>query len=1632
MKTKRLTAMLLAAAMTLGTFSSVALATDTENTTGSDTSAETSSLLSGLDERSLEVVVADAEAQYAASKSGGVAAISEDDGTADLTAEERSSVKESIYNDILFSDSSVVDVSGYDMDADTLSTLTDEVLAEEGMTELVDYEYEEDEVSGNATIAVYSVDNELAAAANEASEIEVIAEDGTSSALTEEQLQTVMYLYGQYLEDYNANVAYLGRQTPFFTAQESVSEDGLGQLGSMLILAGATVDQVRSGEYTYDELVGTIQIFLYGDTFGVEYYGSDMIAAKDEALQAVEESGAETEEQKLLVLNDWMANNCSFDMEYIMNQSSDEAVLVASDPQQSEHYDEMYQFFYSQYYDTMVETYGETYGAAYADAAAAQFVSLVEGMWNGNLIGALALGKGVCMAYTSAYTYLVQWMNPEVYAADGKTLTTDADSWKTVEELNCESETTTETVETEVQATDDDGNALYYVLDEDGNKVASTEDDGYDYQVTTEETAEKVMETTTENVSTTTYTVSTDADYLVDFVMINYDADVTMYGEEWENFTSQHFWNAVKVNGQWYYIDVCYIDIFTECMIRDRVETNGDMNHVYFLMSDDAARNMYDGYYTDIVTLYEGVATDTSYQNNSWIYFAASNVYGDGNGKFYYAYDSTDLIDALDNPTDYMDATYEYKIVYHDASSGDTNTDYTTLVDLTGGTVYNPTTGQLEDNELIQELYALHEDYVEKYPSLTLSMALYDDMIYFNLANCVLSYDLDTGEVTKVKEYNEVGAVRDQTVAFAGVAFDVVYDLSEADLTVMDPPVAGLVIYDGNLYVDLATNYAYISGKDAHNYTDSSSYGWEFQESNYNSEYSTYMAWQGWEDEENDNDEFMWSANFTDTIAMSTLTSSDHNYETVSVAATCDHDAFTESRCADCGLIEADTRVEEEGTACEHHYVKFDETYYTKDDDTDEWNTGTCYVCVICGDAVEEDDDGWDEAVANAEEGHDYVASEEGITWADDYSTATVTELTCDVCGSLVSNILTINDDGENEETTVPSWDCLQDDDTITVALEEALTCDVTSEIVSGSCDEGVTVVYTAVGPEGSDYEGVVLGQTTVTTEAGEHAYTTSFNWAEDYSTCTVDLVCSVCGDEQSVECEVTSETTAATCTEAGQTVYTATATVGETEYTDTKTVEIDALGHSYGEPTFTWAEDNTCTATFTCATCGDVQTVDCDVTYETADATCTTGGTVTYTATATFEDETYTDTKTTTVEALGHSYGEPTFTWSEDYSTCTATFACARCDDEQTVSCNVTSATTDATCTEAGATVYTATATFNEQTYTDTKTVEIPALGHTYTAAPTFNWADDYSTCEAVFTCATCGETETVTCDVTYETADATCTTGGTVTYTATAAIDGTSYTDTKVAEVEALGHDYGEPTFTWADDDTCTATFTCTRCDDTQTVACDVVENEDGSLTATCTFGDETYTNTKSTTPVDEIFTDVTADDWYYEAVQFVYDHDLMVGTSDTTFSPTMTTTRAMVVQILYNMEGQPEVSGEMPFSDVSESDWYYNAVLWAYQNNVTAGDGNGNFNPTTKVTREQFAQFLYNYEGKPEVSGTIDFTDASSVSSWATDAILWATQNGIMNGKDNNGVITLDPQGQATRAEVAAMLKNYCENV
>lgn len=177
---------------------------------------------------------------------------------------------------------------------------------------------------------------------------------------------------------------------------------------------------------------------------------------------------------------------------------------------------------------------------------------------------------------------------------------------------------------------------------------------------------------------------------------------------------------------------------------------------------------------------------------------------------------------------------------------------------------------------------------------------------------------------------------------------------------------------------------------------------------------------------------------------------------------------------------------------------------------------------------------------------------------------------------------------------------------------------------------------------------------------------------------------------------------------------------------------------------------------------------------------------------------------------------------------------------------------------------------------------------------------------------------------------------------------------------------------------------------------------------------------------------FTDVSENDWFYDDVMFVLANDLMVGTSDNTFDPYGTTTRAMVATTIWRMEGKPEPEGDNPFTDVKNGEWYTDAIVWANENGIAVGYGNNLFGTNDPVTREQLAAFFYRYaEYKgydTEITGSLDrFADKDDISEWAQEAMAWAVGYGIFEGRDNG---MLDPQGNATRAEFAAMLHRFCE--
>ena len=316
-------------------------------------------------------------------------------------------------------------------------------------------------------------------------------------------------------------------------------------------------------------------------------------------------------------------------------------------------------------------------------------------------------------------------------------------------------------------------------------------------------------------------------------------------------------------------------------------------------------------------------------------------------------------------------------------------------------------------------------------------------------------------------------------------------------------------------------------------------------------------------------------------------------------------------------------------------------------------------------------------------------------------------------------------------------------------------------------------------------------------------------------------------------------------------------------------------------------------------------------------------------------------------------------------------------------------------TCTEKGYTTHTCAC---GDSYVDTY---VDALGHAWDNGKVTKEPTETETGVKTFTCTRCGETKTETIPkLTHEHSyDAvvtapTCTEKGYTTHTCAC---GDSYVDTYT---DALGHawDNGKVTKEPTETESGVKTFTCTRCGETKTESIPVVSVD-----------------------VTEMFSDVTKN-WAYPGIQYCVTHKLMGSTGGDKFAPTMTTTRAQIVQILYNLEGEPKVSGTTPFTDLTQ-DWYQDAVLWAYQTGVVAGTGDGTTFDTDRIL---------NIKRTWTPADLSTFPDAASVSDWAKDAMADAVGLGLISGASNGGQTYLNPQGSATREQVATILMEFCKNV
>ncbi|MBE6941578.1 MAG: hypothetical protein E7455_04800 [Ruminococcaceae bacterium] len=429
----------------------------------------------------------------------------------------------------------------------------------------------------------------------------------------------------------------------------------------------------------------------------------------------------------------------------------------------------------------------------------------------------------------------------------------------------------------------------------------------------------------------------------------------------------------------------------------------------------------------------------------------------------------------------------------------------------------------------------------------------------------------------------------------------------------------------------------------------------------------------------------------------------------------------------------------------------------------------------------------------------------------------------------------------------------------------------------------------------------VIAKEDTVIPATG-HNYTVDWTWAEDYSSAIATFTCTNTNCPDSIgyakDDEIDSEITGKpSCDQAGTVVYTASVVFKGVTYTDVQSDKIAKLDHVYTTAPIAWAwaaDYSSATATFICDNCGDEIEVAARVTKSTIGATCTVDGKIVYTAAVSdSNDVQYTDSKEEPIIAEGHKY-EVTWSWAADYSSATATFTCANCEEVHDV--------LNAAVTDNGKGVYVGTVTYEGVVYVDVQTVN-----HNF-VLDGWTWAADYSGATANFTCAICGEPLAVNVISTSVTVDATCTVAGSITYTVTLTLDGVPYTDTKVIPygtaqhnltyvakqgatctvdgniaywycdacgkyfadaaatqeitkadtVITAGHKYtGEPTWAWSEDNSnAVAKFTCDVCGEscyvetattskTDDPSC--TENGKTVYTAQVTFGGNLYTGTK-----------------------------------------------------------------------------------------------------------------------------------------------------------------------------------------
>ena len=656
----------------------------------------------------------------------------------------------------------------------------------------------------------------------------------------------------------------------------------------------------------------------------------------------------------------------------------------------------------------------------------------------------------------------------------------------------------------------------------------------------------------------------------------------------------------------------------------------------------------------------------------------------------------------------------------------------------------------------------------------------------------------------------------------------------------------------------------------------------------------------------------------------------------------------------------------------------------------------------------------------------------------------------------------------------------------------ETETVSVTANTTDSTCTESGKTVYTS-----AEFANQAFSVQTkeVTIPATGHAYGAPvYTWADDNKTVTATRTCT--HNSQHVETETVSviaNTTDPTCTMAGKTVYTSAAFANQAFSVQMKEVIIPATGHTAEiipavAPTCT---QDGLTEGKKCSVCGDTivaqQTVSAlghdyqEVEGSAKAATCT-------------EDGKQTDQKCSrcndviagaVIPAKGHTYGRPVYTWADDNKMVTATRTCA--NNTQHVETEQVATTyaivTEPTETAVGIGRYTSKAFTNSVFAIQTKDVELSPTGYQVTYA----WADDNSVVTGMAVPYAQGlETVTETVSVSYTvTLEPTCTDPGTGTWTSEAFSNSQFAVQTKEETLAAKGHAYEFVSFTWTgnDQDGYTAAVANYKCKNdashTQTVTAKITKSTDSTgatvYTATAVFDSKTNTEKKTVAaeeppagggaggggggggggaampeeplpeeplpeelPEEEVplapeaeekrFEDVAENDYFYEAVNWAADNNITSGVSENKFCPAMDCTRAQVVTFLWLASGSPDKGTETGFDDVDVSAYYDKAVAWAVEEGITAGTAEGEFSPDVTVTRAQFITMLWVSQGKPEADIDLPFTDVPDNSYYAK-AVAWAYANNITAGKSATEFGSDDP---CTRGQIVVFLhQTFAEN-